>query len=66
MRADVSVVRAVGITEIKREHTSEEVINFLTVGKSLRSHMLIAEGVVVGDLAWQNDLVAALDRVVMD
>jgi hypothetical protein len=51
----------VRIEKIVREKTEEQVINFMTVGKTLRSHMLIAEGVVVGDVAYQNDLVSLLD-----
>lgn len=57
--------REVTVKKIIREKTNEEVINFLTAGESLHGHMILAEGVVVGDFAYQNDLVPILNQEIL-
>lgn len=48
--------RKVTITSITRENTSDDVFNFLTTGDTTLSHIIVAEGVLVGDLKLQNEL----------
>ncbi|WP_437659801.1 Hint domain-containing protein [Sorangium sp. So ce1182] len=47
---------AVPVISVSRVPTSDLVYNFLVQGNSLSSHTLVAEGFVVGDLAWENSL----------
>jgi hypothetical protein len=44
----------VEVLSISREKTDKHVFNLLNRGSSLASHLIVAEGVVVGDLMWQN------------
>lgn len=46
----------VSIAKLSREAFQGQVYNFETNGKSLAAHIIVAEGVLVGDLAWQNSL----------
>lgn len=48
--------RRVGINSITRAMTSDDVFNFQTVGDTDLSHVIVAEGVLVGDLKLQNEL----------
>jgi hypothetical protein len=48
--------RRVEITSITREKTNKDVFNFQTVGDTTLSHVIVAEGVLVGDLKLQNTL----------
>jgi hypothetical protein len=45
-----------GIREIGREPYRGQVFNFETNGTTPESHVIVAEGILVGDLAWQNSL----------
>lgn len=55
----------VAITAITRERTADPVYNFLVETESEQEHTLIAEGFIVGDLAWQNNLVNQLGSIVV-
>jgi len=44
------------IVDIERVKTAGDVFNVLSSGKSDLSHLILAEGLIVGDLAWQNSL----------
>lgn len=48
--------RPVAITAITRERTFDDVFNFETSSKNQLGHILVAEGVLVGDLKLQNEL----------
>jgi len=48
--------RRVAITSITREKTFDDVFNFETAGDTLLGHIIVAEGVLVGDLKLQNEL----------
>jgi hypothetical protein len=48
--------KSVAISSITREKPTANVFNFLTGGDTQLSHIIIAEGVLVGDLKIQNDL----------
>lgn len=52
----------VEIQNLTRETISEDVINLRALGDSLSSHVIFAEGMMVGDVEWQNDLVPLLNR----
>ncbi len=47
---------AIEIADITRRKTHEDVYNFLTRSETKQGHLVIAEGLIVGDLAWQNML----------
>ncbi len=53
------------ITAISREHTSKHVYNLLVQTGEKAEHLLIAEGVVVGDLLWQNALDAEIGQILL-
>lgn len=53
----------VTITNVKRQREEGNVYNFETNGSTLASHIIVAEGVLVGDLAWQNALEEELGGV---
>jgi hypothetical protein len=53
----------VEIVNIKREKTLEEVYNFETNGTDDVNHIIVAEGVYVGDLVWQNQLASELGQI---
>lgn len=58
-KGDTLVNREGGMVPIEvvdREKYKGQVYNFETNGESLASHIIVAEGVLVGDLAWQNSL----------
>lgn len=48
--------RRVEILSITREKTDSDVFNFQTAGETQLSHVIVAEGVLVGDLKLQNEL----------
>lgn len=48
--------RSVTISSIAREKATEDVFNFETAGASQLNHIIVAEGVLVGDLKLQNEL----------
>lgn len=53
------------ITGISRAPAKGEVYNFLAAGESKASHLIVAEGLVVGDLLWQNSLGLELNQVAL-
>jgi hypothetical protein len=53
----------VAILSIERESTHDLVYNFQVDAKSNQGHVIAAEGVLVGDLAWQNHLKAELGAI---
>ena len=46
--------RELSLSSVEREAYKGDVYNFETAGKALNQHVLVAEGILVGDLAWQN------------
>lgn len=54
---------AVTLKEVTREEFKGEVVNFSTTADAKESHILVAEGILVGDLAWQNELAYELEAV---
>jgi hypothetical protein len=48
--------KPVAITSITREPAIDDVFNFQTAGTTQLSHVIVAEGVLVGDLKLQNEL----------
>jgi len=48
--------KPVAITAIAREKAVEDVFNFETAGETQLSHVIVAEGVLVGDLKLQDEL----------
>jgi len=48
--------RPVAITAITREKAVDEVFNFETTGETQLGHIIVAEGVLVGDLKLQNEV----------
>lgn len=46
--------KEMGLANVTREAYQGNVYNFQTNGQALSQHVLIADGVLVGDLAWQN------------
>ncbi len=55
----------VDIDRIARLPASGEVVNFETSGQDDLNHIIVAEGVLVGDLIWQNQRSADLGRIVL-
>ena len=55
--------KPVGISQIENTIINDNVLNILTDGKTGIEHTLFAEGLVVGDLAWQNNLKVMLNKV---
>jgi len=55
----------VAITAIGRRQADADVVNFETQGDSELNHIIVAEGVFVGDLVWQNQLAADLGKVAL-
>jgi hypothetical protein len=53
------------IVAIERKAISGDVYNVLASGKSKLAHLISAEGLIVGDLAWQNSLSSELNSIVM-
>lgn len=53
------------ITKIELKMTEKNVVNILTEGESMLAHIVLAEGIVVGDLAWQNSLQFELNAIVV-
>lgn len=54
------------IGSITREPTKDDVFNVLTnAGLSHKGHMIVANGLIVGDLMWQNTLVKDLNSVIV-
>ena len=53
------------IKHIERRFINEEVLNVLTNGKTSASHVILAEGLAVGDLAWQNSLQSELNSILI-
>jgi len=51
------------IIKLEQRTIEENVINVLTSGKTLKSHVIGAEQIWVGDLAWQNSLAAELGAI---
>lgn len=56
---------SVEITRLESLVTDQDVFNVLTNGDSLFSHLIIAEGLVVGDLAWENSLYSEMGRILV-
>ncbi|MGY3804678.1 Hint domain-containing protein [Pigmentibacter ruber] len=55
--------KPVSVLKIEREFTNDDVLNILTSGKTPIEHTLFAEGLIVGDLAWQNNLKSMLNSI---
>jgi hypothetical protein len=56
----------VDIASIERVYTSADVFNFLTdAGLDPKGHLVIAEGLVVGDIMWQNTLAKQIGDVIL-
>jgi hypothetical protein len=52
------------IIRITREPTADDVFNLLTnAGLNHKGHMIVANGVIVGDLMWQNTLAKDLNSI---
>lgn len=58
-----SIGETPSITKITRHKIEEDVLNVLIDGDTNLSHIIFAEGLVVGDLAWQNSLQSELNAV---
>jgi hypothetical protein len=56
---------AVTLTAIKRRATTTDVYNLLVESKADAEHLVVAEGLVVGDILWQNALGADLGKVLL-
>ena len=56
----------VAIQNIGFKNVTENVLNILTNGNEYLDHTLIAEGLIVGDMAWQNDLKSVLNKKIME
>ena len=56
---------AVPVTSIERAPAAGDVVNFATEQESHLSHVLAAEGVLVGDLFWQSSYADELNAVVI-
>lgn len=57
---DGSTVR---VRDLRFEHTAEDVYNFEVNAQGSAGHIIAAEGVLVGDLAWQNQLSRELGSI---
>ncbi|WP_245919022.1 Hint domain-containing protein [Melittangium boletus] len=57
---DGSLVR---VNNLRFEYTTEDVHNFEVDAQDLAGHIIAAEGVLVGDLAWQNQLSRELGSI---
>jgi hypothetical protein len=57
--------RAIKIVDINREKTNSEVYNFETESEDKISHIIVAEGIYVGDLIWQNQLADELGAITL-
>lgn len=58
--------QSVGILRIERVYTSRDVHNFLTyAGLDPYGHLVVAEGLVVGDVMWQNTLAKQLGEILL-
>ncbi|KAB8032268.1 Hint domain-containing protein [Fluviispira multicolorata] len=53
----------IGIKSIESLKTNKNVLNVLTTGNSNIEHTVFAEGLIVGDLAWQNNLQKQLNAI---
>lgn len=51
------------ILAVTREKTKDKVYNFEVAGDDNLNHVIVAEGVFVGDLAWQNRLQTELNAI---
>ena len=57
---------SIEIVEIARTSTSDKVYNVLTDGgPNHKEHLIVANGIVVGDIMWQNTLAADLNKIVI-
>jgi hypothetical protein len=54
---------AVAIETIGREFTNKNVVNFEVNSKNLENHVVVAEGIFIGDLGWQNQYKSLLNAV---
>lgn len=50
--------RPVAVTSISREPATDDVFNFQTAGDAQLGHVIVAHGVLIGDLKLQNELAA--------
>jgi hypothetical protein len=54
------------IASITRESTKDDVFNVLTnAGLNHKGHMIVANGLIVGDLMWQNTLAKDLNSIIV-
>ena len=53
------------LERIEHRIINEDVFNVLSTGKTPLSHMIFAEGIIVGDLAWQNSLQSELNAIAL-
>ena len=53
----------VAVTKITREKPKGDVYNIDTDGDDNLNHIIVAEGILVGDVAWQNGLAAELGSI---
>ncbi|MEI6790756.1 MAG: Hint domain-containing protein [Myxococcaceae bacterium] len=53
------------VVKISERTIQGDVLNVLTSGKSYLSHLVLAEGLIVGDLIWQNSLKSELNSVIL-
>jgi hypothetical protein len=60
---DYQTGRPVGVLAIERRPASGTVYNFEVAADDASAHVVVAEGVLVGDLAWQNQLYRELGAV---
>lgn len=51
------------VEQVSREPTSADVYNFSVAAESLQEHVIVAEGVLVGDLTWQNTVASEKDSI---
>lgn len=56
---------SVPILAITRQDAEREVVNFATDTREHLSHIIVAEGVLVGDLVWQASYVEDLNKIVI-
>jgi hypothetical protein len=54
---------SVEVLAINRETTAHDVYNFNVEGNSNLNHIVVAEGVLVGEIAWQNSLASELGQI---